>query len=228
MTSFRRGLTLGALVVCPLAWLVISSCGNGAKPPLIGAVDTGTLPPSDGATGPDGAPLQDGGGSDGATKDGAGGDGAGGDGAGGDGAPGNCNALAAAGPILNETVVAGPQPTPAGGQIFPGEYWLTERDFYPEATDPPDAGSSRANIVVQSSYFLGATSIDIVEGQGPLGATSVVTAPTSGTYKIGSATVFSIDQTCPGAERTNLPFTVSGDELWVFPSRDRRDVYTSQ
>jgi hypothetical protein len=206
-------------MVCPLAWLVISSCGSGnARPPPIGAGDTGTLPGSDGSTAPDGAPLGDGSGGDGTTRDGAGGD----------GAAGTCNALAAAGPVLTETVVAGLPPAAVGGQIFPGEYWLTERDFYPDATDPPDAGSARANIVVQSSYFLGATSFDLVEGQGPLGATTVVAGSTSGTYKIGSATVFTIDQTCPGAERTNVPFTVSGDQLWVFPSRDRRDVYSIQ
>ena len=50
---------------------------------------------------------------------------------------------------------------------------------------------------------MGATSIDIVEGEGPLGATTVVTTNRSGTYKLGSATELTINQSCPGAMRVN-------------------------
>jgi len=221
MMSARRSLTLGLLVLFPVGWVAVASCSNDSKPPAAAEIDSGTPPGSDGSTKTDGAPGNDGGPTtDATTNDG-------GDSGGGDGATG-CNASAAAGPVLNETALAGLPPTAMGGQIFPGEYWLTERDFYPEATDPPDAGSARANIVAQSSYFLGATSIDIVEGEGPLGATTVVTTNRSGTYKLGSATELTINQSCPGAMRVNVPFTVSGDELWLFPTRDRRDVYTIQ
>jgi hypothetical protein len=223
MISAWRSLPLGLLVLCPVGWLATASCGDGSKPPVASGADTGT-------TAPDGATVTDGnadGSGDGSVARDATTD----DGAGGDGATGACGTQVATGPVLNETVVAGLPAAAAGGQIFPGEYWLTERDFYPEATDPPDAGSARAAIVVQSSYFLGASpgaSIEIVEGEAPLGATTVVTARRSGTYKIGSATELTIDGTCPAAERVNVPFTVSGDELWLFPTRDRRDVYTLQ
>ncbi len=231
MLSFRRGLTLGTFILGPLAWLLVTSCGDGSRPPPATEVD-GTAPVPDVATDKDSATGTDGGAKDATTKDADAGDALGtpdaADGASGDGEAGPCKALDAGGPVLPETVVAGFPPAALGGQLFPGEYWLTERDFYPAATDPPDAGSSRANIVVQSSYFFGATTLDIVEGQGPLGATTVVTSSRSGTYKLGSATQVTIDEACPGTTQRNVPFTVSGDELWLFPTQDRRDVYTQQ
>jgi hypothetical protein len=137
-----------------------------------------------------------------------------------DAAPPVCNALALDGPDVPETLVAGAPPGAVGGAIAVGTYFLTERDLY---------ASAGAGTVTKRTLLIAATTFDSAETVSAGADAGAATEDTAdSTYAVFDS-VLSFTAVCPTpGSVTNLGFSVVGNELWIFPSPERRDVYTHQ
>jgi hypothetical protein len=126
------------------------------------------------------------------------------------------------GPVVAETIMGGLRPGSAGGTLVPGTYKLTERDFYTPSADGPPGGDTVQGALV----IVDGTKLSLVHVQNAAGLTTTIGGDFS--YVV-AGTVISETQTCPNTnELTNMPFTVSGTDLWLFPTGGTREIYTRQ
>ncbi|MFN7145250.1 MAG: hypothetical protein ACK4YP_15865, partial [Myxococcota bacterium] len=116
---------------------------------------------------------------------------------------------------VSETQVNTAYPVPAGGAIADGTYDLVRFEVYTPATADDHA---RARRMVFEGDTVVAINVDDGAPQPILG----------GTWSTGG-TDLSFAITCPTTGTVTLPYTASGDELWLFdPEEPNVQVYTRQ
>jgi hypothetical protein len=138
-----------------------------------------------------------------------------------DAAPAACNDLTLiAVPVTEEARSGLTTPKAVGGAIPPGTYLLIERDFFPDAADE---GASLDTSAVASSIVFDGTTMKTITGTD--GAAPQMAAATYAVFD----TVLSSTESCPTPkETTNRFFSVQDGQVWVFPDRARRWVYSTK
>ena len=141
-------------------------------------------------------------------------------------------AVSATDPVPITIMPGATRPEPTGGSIGLGRFKLTERNFYPDPSEP-DAGAGEVeNLKVARSYsFLANDSFEAAEIT-QAGSDPAVTTSSSGTFTAIDM-IFSAEQTCPFPTLTNARFSVNGgqapgQELWLFPREKYREVYVRE
>jgi hypothetical protein len=138
-----------------------------------------------------------------------------------------CNNVVPMGPEVAVTLLTTSRPDGTGGTIGSGTYWLTELDLY--GADP-DASSTAATPVVRRTLVVDATMMTVMFAEASAtddgGVASVDSSNSS--YAIYN-NIVSLSGTCPASgAANNVPFTVQGSQLWLFPTPSNREVYTLQ
>jgi hypothetical protein len=166
----------------------------------------------------------DGGGIDGAAAD----DGAADDVAAEAPAPIVCNNVVPMGPEVAVTLLTTSRPDGSGGTIATGTYWLTELDLY--GADPDAAAAEATPPVVRRTLVVDATMMTVMFAEAVSGADGG--APSNDSSNSSYAiygNVVSLSATCPAVgSANNIPFTVMGSQLFLFPTASQREVYTLQ
>jgi hypothetical protein len=135
-------------------------------------------------------------------------------------APAGCNDLTLKAVPVKEVARNGNRPAAVGGDIPAGTYLLIERDFFPDSAD--EGAALDASAVASSIVFDGTTmkSITGTDGAAPEMAAS--------TYTVFD-TILSSTESCPTPrETTNRFFSVQNGQIWIFPDRTRRWVYSTK
>lgn len=211
----RRGKTraLVAGTVAPLLAMLAIACSDAAKPATgsgpgtsdaAAGIDHLVAPNGDGDSGLVFAPDA----SDGAVA---------------------CSVPAFGGPTVDARVIAGAPPADTGGTITPGTYDLTSLEVYDETTAEDDGGvdsglgvddHARATIVLTASMMqLAKTAVSPASGGVPVSTASVSKQHVSGVFLV-------LDDTCPGADSRQIPFTATATTLTLHSAMVRREVYT--
>ncbi len=126
-----------------------------------------------------------------------------------------CPSLAASPNMISETQMGSSYPTPAGGAIQDGTYYLSRFEVYAPATADEHVRNNRIDLkggrmVVQTQNDSGAPTI--------MGGTATP-----------NGTNLDVEIDCPSSSSASIPFTASGTELWIFdPSEPNVQVYTRQ
>ena len=166
--------------------------------------DSGKLPDG-GGTLPDGGKLPDGG----TLPDG---------GQGGDGGGSGCSALTQDGTMVTTGAGTGTIPTPTGGVIYQGTYFMTARSYFGSVVDTSVIG--RTLVVGPKDW----TIIEAIQGTG-----APVVTSTTGTWETLQPDVLSLSITCPGPKHLqNLQYTGGGPQLTLFPTNELTEVYELQ
>lgn len=145
-----------------------------------------------------------------------------------DAASAPCNDAAAGGPAVSQVLVAGLRPTPLGGAIADGTYWLTESDVYAANWEGnPEAGLPPSAPVARTLVFSGTTVLQADAISTDAGPPSTVVSTSF--YSV-SGTILSETLSCPFAAgaSTVTAYSVVGNDLWLFPQLYSREVYTRQ
>ncbi|MDB4933818.1 MAG: hypothetical protein JWP87_790 [Labilithrix sp.] len=208
-TPYRRTTAwlAGALAVC--AALVAAACSSSdAAPAPAGGV---TTPPVDDAS-IDRATTTDGGatGSDAAEAGMV-----------------TCPVPALGGQTVNAHIVHASPPADMGGALTAGTYDLTDLEIYVEQSgDDPDGGSSattsdtaRATIVIEAGM------IGVSNTASPPGGGSPIVTMFTGKQHVDDIFLVT-EQTCPGTDVRQTPFTASGATLTLHSAQLRREIYT--
>jgi hypothetical protein len=137
----------------------------------------------------------------------------------GDGSSSGCTTLTQ-GNLLGTTVLAGAWPTPTGGAIPLGTFALNERDYYSGSGDGFDGHSVSGTILVAS-----ATSMSVLHTEVAGDGGAPVTTGGDFTYTTSGDVVTQVS-TCPSSGQvTNVKYTVSGTDLWLFPTQGVVEIY---
>lgn len=126
-----------------------------------------------------------------------------------------CAALAPSPNTISETQMTTAYPTPAGGTVADGTYYLSRFEIYPNATADANTRTNRLELrngVITSVNRSNAGAVEIRGG-------SYVTS--------GTMLAFSI--TCPTAGTIALPYTATATEVWLFDTTEPNvQVYAKQ
>jgi len=191
------------LLVLPL--VLVAACGGGDPHPDAGA--TGVRPPPPVAPAPADT-LDAGAGADADTP------------------PPICNTIPLGGGAVAEVAATGAPPVPTGGVIPAGTYVLATRELF---TEMADVGAAPSTSLVKRTIVVGPQTIELAESvtvSDPDGGAPVETTSNASESFALFDVVLSRSQACPakGSIR-NVSYSVSGSELWLFPSPERREIY---
>jgi hypothetical protein len=136
-------------------------------------------------------------------------------GQGGDASGSACSPLTQDGTMVTTAAGTGTIPTPAGGVIYQGTYFMSARSTFGSA---PDTSVLGRTIVVGPKDW---TIIEALQG-------AAVTS-TTGTWETFQPDVLSLSITCPGPKHLqNLQYTGGGPQLTLFPTNEVVEVYDLQ
>lgn len=207
-----------SVVLLALAALLSWACSGDPRPAATDGASTSSS--GGGPNGPPGTPTDAGGDDAGVGRD------AGPDAGEEAGAPPICNQVELGGAGVTETSTPGDPPMPTGGTIPTGTYELTARTFYPDVADL-DATPS-ADPVQRTLVIIDADTLEISEELTETAGEAPVTRTASAKYSIVGV-VLSKTATCPAPGAVdNVAFSVVGDDLWLFPATEKREVYTKK
>lgn len=129
-----------------------------------------------------------------------------------------CNGIVPAGPLVSETAATGSEPAATGGTIPTGTYFLTEIDLY---------GAPMTGQVVQRTLVVDATKMQFAEAIG--GPADADTPDDSTSTYVVYGNVVSLGEYCPtNGAADNVFFSVQGNQLTLFVTPTKGDVYTLQ
>jgi len=132
-----------------------------------------------------------------------------------DDAPQPCATLAPSPNTISETQMTTTYPTPMGGSIVDGTYYLSRFEIYPNASAD---SNTRANRLEIRGGIL--TSVNRSNN----GAAEI-----KGGTVLASGTTLSVTITCPTAAVAAVMYTAAAGELWLFdPSEPNVQVYSRQ
>jgi hypothetical protein len=131
------------------------------------------------------------------------------------GAASLCDAVAPSPNTITETQMTAAYPTPAGGTITDGVYYLSRFEIYPDGTA---GGNTRANRIDILGNELRST--NVTDGAAPV---------VLGAAFVANGSELSLSVSCPSTQSATVPFTATATELWIFdPSEPNIQVYTKQ
>ena len=140
-----------------------------------------------------------------------------------------CPAPALGGATVNARVVGGAPPDDTGGTVVPGTYDLTDVVLYDETTAEDDGGIDSglgAGVRARATIVLTSDMMQLAEtAESP--ATGGVPVSTSFIAKQHVSNVFLVlDDTCPGTDSRQIPFTATPTTITLHSAMVRREVYT--
>lgn len=124
---------------------------------------------------------------------------------------GKCNGVVNGASVIGEVAGTGTKPTPAGGTIVDGTYYLTKHEVFAPAS--PDANTRKRTIVFAGNTF-----------QTHENDTGKNEVQLSGTFTTSGAAV-TLTVTCPIMATTTIPYTATATTIATFSASD--DVFTS-
>jgi hypothetical protein len=140
-----------------------------------------------------------------------------------------CPTPAFGGATVNARVVGGAPPGDTGGTVVPGTYDLTDVLLYDETTAEDDGGidsglgtgvRARATIVLTSDMMqLAQTAESPATGGTPISTSFVAKQHVSDVFLV-------LDDTCPGTDSRQIPFTATPTTITLHSAMVRREIYT--
>jgi len=199
----RARLLFGALAVC--APLIVIACGDGERPAATGATTTPTSSPG----------TNDGGGDTSSGHDAEAG-------------AVTCTVPPLGGATITGRVIAGSPPADTGGTLAAGTYDLTDLEIYVEqGGEDPDAGIDAGTTMdtARATLLLTSDTIALAKTASPLGGGAPIA--TTFTAKQHTSDVFLfMDETCPGNDTRQTPFTATATTITFHSAQLRREIYT--
>jgi hypothetical protein len=203
----KTRLWAGALAVC--ASLIVIACSGGDNPAASGPTTT--------TTGEGGLPNVDAGGSGDATTT-----------ADADGGTAACTVPPLGGATITAQVIAGSPPADTGGAFGTGTYDLTALEIYVEqGGEDPDGGIDAGMTMdtAQATFVLTSDGIALSKNATPLGGGPPLATTFIAKYHTSDVFLFT-DETCPGTDSRQTPFTATATTIALHTAQLRREVYT--
>ncbi len=140
-----------------------------------------------------------------------------------------CPVPAFGGADVSAQIISGAPPADTGGAITPGTYDLTALEVYNEASAEDDGGGdsgidptdrARATIVITASMMqLAKTAVSPASSGVPISTAYVSKQHVSDVFLV-------LDDTCPGTDSRQIPFTATPTTITFHSAMVRREVYT--
>jgi len=140
-----------------------------------------------------------------------------------------CPAPAFGGATVDARVISGSPPADTGGTVTPGTYDLTDLEVYDAVSAEDDGGTdsglgagdrARATIVLTSDMMqLAKTAASPVSGGAPISTAFIAKQHVSDVFLV-------LDDTCPGTDSRQIPFTATPTTITLHSAMVRREVYT--
>jgi hypothetical protein len=140
-----------------------------------------------------------------------------------------CPVPALGGADISAQIISGAPPADTGGVISPGTYDLTALEVYNEASAEDDGGGdsgidgtdrARATIVITTSMMqLAKTAVSPASSGVPISTAYVSKQHVSDVFLV-------LDDTCPGTDSRQIPFTATPTTITLHSAMVRREVYT--
>jgi hypothetical protein len=138
-----------------------------------------------------------------------------------------CSIPPLGGSTIQAHVVHGSPPADTGGAVTAGTYDLTDLEIYVEqSSEEPDAGAGATTTdTARATLSITADMIALSRSASPPGGGAPIATMFAGKHHVDDVFLVA-EETCPGTDVRQIPFTSAGSTLTLHAAQLRREVYT--